>query len=593
VTIPVSSHNGTSTPTALFESFSPGSFSRSFRFDGLETVIIARSLEEVVPALIEVEQAVQHGRHAAGFVSYEAAAAINPELPARAAHELPLVWFGIFSERSALTLKNTREPAADCRITVPELEIDRERYIADVSTIRRAIASGDTYQVNYTARQRFRLQGDPFALYRRMCRNQRAGFCAWLDTGLHRVLSASPELFFSRTGDQLTMKPMKGTAPRAHLAAADRERRRQLAESPKERAENLMIVDLVRNDLATIAETGSVQVDSLFDVETFPTVHQMTSTVSARIKPHTSLLDIFRALFPCGSVTGAPKRRTMQIIDELEQSPRGIYCGAIGFLSPGREAAFSVAIRTAVIEASTGNGEIGIGGGITWDSDPAAEYRECLDKAAFLTRDDSDFQLIESLRLDRDGYLLREQHLQRLAGSAAYFGFPCDLEALSRRLDAFAAAYTGLHKVRIMLAMDGGITLDAQAIAPHDPGAPPAQVAISRQRVSANDPFLYHKTTRRRLYDEELRAHPACWDVIFLNDQDEVTEGCFNTIVASLDGKLLTPKLECGLLPGVMRAELIDAGAIQEAVLSLEDLRNAETLWLVNSVRGWRECMLK
>ena len=462
-----------------------------------------------------------------------------------------------------------------------------------MGNIREAIARGETYQVNYTTKQRFSISGDPFTLYRRMCRNQQAPFCAWLDIGTHQILSASPELFFALDGDRLTMKPMKGTAPRLPRADDDQLQQELLASSAKDRAENLMIVDLVRNDLAQIAETGSVEVPALFDVESYPTVHQMTSTVTARVRPQVGLTDIFRALFPCGSVTGAPKRRTMEIIRELEGQPRGVYCGAIGYVSPGRDAVFSVAIRTAVVDAVTGVAEIGIGSGITWDSDAAGEFRECLDKSAFLTRDSSEFSLIETLRFDTHGYLLLERHLQRLAGSAGYFGFNLDADALRERLHDLGQGLAGVHKVRVLLASDGNITLESQPLAATDPTAPAALIAISHKRVNSTDPFLYHKTTRRALYDDQLRAHPGCYDCIFLNERGEVTEGSYNTIVIALNGERLTPSLDCGLLPGVLRAELLEVGAIREAVLTQEHLRAADTIWLVNSVRGWRECMLK
>ena len=471
---------------------------------------------------------------------------------------------------------------------------DRD-YLSAVNSIREAIARGETYQVNFTVRQRFSLSGDPFTLYRRMCRNQQAPFCAWLDIGTHQVLSASPELFFALDDDLLTMKPMKGTAPRRPRADDDRRQRDLLAASTKDRAENLMIVDLVRNDLARIAETGSIAVPALFEVETYPTVHQMTSTVTARVRPEVGLTDIFRALFPCGSVTGAPKQRTMEIIRELEGQPRGVYCGAIGYVSPGREAVFSVAIRTAVVDAVTGEAEIGIGSGITWDSDTASELRECLDKSAFLTRDSSAFSLIESLRFDCHGYLLLDRHLQRLAGSAAYFGFSLDVDALRVLLQALGQQLSGAHKVRVLLASDGGITLESQPLAETGRSALPALpavAAVSQVRVTSSDTFLYHKTTRRALYDDQLETHPGCYDVIYLNERDEITEGSFNTIVISLKGELLTPALECGLLPGVLRAELLEVGAVREAVLKLDHLLAADTIWLVNSVRGWRECCL-
>lgn len=576
----------------LLESFTKGSNSRSYRFCGLEAVIRAETPDQVATALTEVEQAVACGRHAAGFVAYEAASGLNPDLPASGKTDLPLVWFGVFAERIDCTGESISITANDCRVSTPELAISEPEYLNALDNIREAIARGDTYQVNFTTRQRFSISGDPFVLYRRMCRNQQAPFCAWLDIGTHRILSASPELFFSLDDGLLTMKPMKGTAPRLPRADDDRRQRDLLAASAKDRAENLMIVDLVRNDLARIAETGSVEVPALFQVGTFPTVHQMTSTVTARIRPETGLTDIFRALFPCGSVTGAPKRRTMEIINELEGGARGIYCGAIGYLSPGRDAVFSVAIRTAVVNAVTGESTIGVGSGITWDSRGANELSECLDKSAFLTRDCSEFSLIESVRFDHQGYLLLERHLQRLAGSAAYFGFPFDAAAVREQLQHIGHGLSGVHKVRVQLASDGSITVVSQPISASNDTTHAAKFALSLQRVNSADPFLYHKTTRRHLYDDQLRAHPGCYDVLFRNERGELTEGSYTTIILALNGELLTPALDCGLLPGVLREELIEVGAVRETVLTLNDLQAADTVWLVNSVRGWRQCTI-
>jgi para-aminobenzoate synthetase/4-amino-4-deoxychorismate lyase len=282
----------------------------------------------------------------------------------------------------------------------------------------------------------------------------------------------------------------------------------------------------------------------------------------------------------------------MEIIRELEGQPRGVYCGAIGYMSPGREAVFNVAIRTAVVDADTGEAEIGIGSGITWDSDAASELRECLDKSVFLIRDSSEFSLIESIRFDQQGYLLLDRHLQRLAGSAAYFRFSLDVDALRDRLQDLGQGLSGVHKVRVLLAYEGGMTLESQPISGADSAVPPAEIAVSHQRVDSADPFLFHKTTRRALYDDQLRAHPGCYDVIFLNERDELTEGSYNTIVISLNGELLTPALDCGLLPGVLREELLEVGAMREAVLTLDQLQSADTIWLVNSVRGWRECIV-
>jgi para-aminobenzoate synthetase/4-amino-4-deoxychorismate lyase len=580
------------TPTVLLESFRAGEFGRSFRFDGLERVIMAMTPAEVVPALHLVERAVNAGRHAAGFVSYEAAAALNPDLPAGVGGNLPLVWFGVFRERIEVIAGEGGVDVTDSRLSDTRLMADEAVYRQSIDAIRKYIASGHTYQVNFTVRQRFAFGGDPFALYRRICRNQGAAFSAWIDTGRIKILSASPELFFALRDGVITMRPMKGTAGRLPYGPDDKQVRKHFRQSTKERAENLMIVDLVRNDLSVIAESGSVAAPSLFDIETYPTVHQMTSTVRARLRAGTSLVEIFGALFPCGSVTGAPKRRTMEIIDELENEPRGVYCGAIGFVSPGAEAVFSVGIRTAVLDTDTGTGELGVGSGVTWDSETGAEYAECLAKGAFLTQDYGNFSLIESFRWEDGVYFLLDRHLKRLALSSGYFGFRFNEATVTRQLANEARRLTMPHKVRLHLAAEGELTIESLPLLPQPADQVSAPVAIAGTRVDSSDLFLYHKTTRRTVYEEERERHPKCADVIFLNERGEVTEGSRTNVVALLDGKLVTPPVRCGLLPGTFREALIEGGILRESVLTLDDLRAADEILLINSVRGWRKVYL-
>jgi len=545
-----------------------------------------------MPVLTAVEEAVMQGFHAAGFVSYEAASGINPTLPGREpVAGLPLAWFGIFRER----IEGDGYGGADWVDSFASVDGERvlsvaaDCYTAAVAAIHAAIARGESYQVNYTLRQRFRVAGDPFALYRQLAAAQRAPFCSWLDTGDRRILSASPELFFARRGPDILMRPMKGTAPRAPEAAADRAVARTLQESVKERAENLMIVDLVRNDLGTIAETGSVRVESLFDGERYPTVHHLTSTVAARLKSGTTLPDLFAALFPCGSVTGAPKRRTMELIAELEPEPRGVYCGAIGFVSPGEEAVFSVAIRTLVVDGE-GQAELGLGSGITWDARAEAEYAECLAKGRFIDLSPREFRLIEALLCRDGGYPLLDRHLARLSASADYFGFRCDLAASRAALDAAGRSLRGKHKVRLLLARDGRLGITSEPLGPDR--SSPLRVAMAEVPVDSRDCMRYHKTERREPLDDARRRHPEADEVLFVNERGELTEGSYHNLVVRLDGRLLTPALACGLLPGVLRAELLEREVIAETVLTPQDLRRADSLWLINSVRSWRFAFL-
>jgi para-aminobenzoate synthetase/4-amino-4-deoxychorismate lyase len=575
---------------ARFAAQAPGRFGRSFVFAGLIKVLRADSLAEVAPAFAALEAAVSAGYHAAGFVAYEAAAAFNPDLPAGEPPCTPFLWFAIFAERREEVATSALSPprlALTPRVTTP----DAAGYATAIAAIHAAIARGETYQVNYTLRQRFPAPDDTEALFSALCLTQQAPFCACIETGELAVVSASPELFFARQGEEIVMRPMKGTAPRAPESSADRAVRTALAASPKERAENLMIVDLVRNDLSRIAVTGSVQVESLFDVETYPTVHQLTSTVRAKLSPSTTTFEIFAALFPCGSVTGAPKCRTMEIIRNLEREPRGIYCGAIGFVSPG-ESLFSVAIRTVVIDHVTGEAELGIGSGITWDSQCVAEYAESFAKSRFLDVDPTPFALIESLRRKaKGGYYLLERHLQRLAASAEYFAFPCAPAALRRQLQELDAGLSGAHKVRLLLGGDGAVTLTVEPLLPPADGAP-LRMVLSPQRVQKDDPFLFHKTTRRDLYQAERARCPEADEILFCNEGGEVTEGSIHNLVLRQGGRLLTPALACGLLAGTLRGELLERGILAEAVVTLRDLRAAEGLWLINSVRGWRRAIL-
>ena len=588
------------TPTVIFESFDRRRDAASFSFTGLVEVVTARSDAEVLPALRRIEAEVAGGLHAAGYISYEAATGLDTALTAHPSGPLPLIWFGLFEKRTAINHGQTRRNGAACTAGDWSSSLTAEKYSAAIARIREYIAAGDIYQVNFTLRRRFRLTGDPAAFYRDLSSSQQAAFCAFLDTGRFKLLSASPELFFRLRDGVVTVRPMKGTIPRGRWWEEDEEAKRRLREDPKERAENLMIVDLMRNDLGMIAETGSVKVTSLFDIETLPSLHQMTSTITAGLKKDTGLEAIFRALFPSGSVTGAPKKRAMEIIAELETSPRGVYTGCIGYISPGKtskdsnsdEAVFSVAIRTAVLDGETGEGEMGVGSGVTWDSRADAEYAECLAKGSFALESPPEFQIVETMLFEEGtGYFLLDRHLERLRRSAAYFAFAIRpalvREALARR----AAPLERAHKVRLLLSRRGTFSITTEPLTPAG-GDETVPVAFARTRVDSTDPFLYHKTTNRARYREELAGRPDCADVIFVNELGEVTEGAVSNIVARIDGMLVTPPLQCGLLPGVFRAELLERGEIVERVITADELQTAGEIWLISSVRKWRQARL-
>jgi para-aminobenzoate synthetase/4-amino-4-deoxychorismate lyase len=580
-------------PLVIMESFDRERDRASYRFAGLVEVIEASTLEQVLPALHRVESAVESGLHAAGFISYEAAPGLNSDLIALPPGEFPLLRFGIFEKR--LTLSSTPPddplPTAYYRTCDWRTSLSPDEYAAAVERVREYIAAGETYQVNLTMRRTFAFNGDPYRFYRDLCNSQSTAFCAYLELERYRILSASPELFFRLDHGTLTTRPMKGTAGRGRWHADDEEAKRKLREDPKERAENLMIVDLLRSDMGMVSTTGSVAVRSMFDIEPLETVHQMTSTITSTLKHGTGIVELFQALFPCGSVTGAPKKRTMEIIAEMENTPRGIYTGCIGFISPGPEAVFSVAIRTIVIDTETGSAEMGLGSGITFDSRAGDEFEECLAKGRFALEQRTEFQLVETMLFEEGaGYFLLERHLERLRLSAAYFGFRLHEEPIRRALAARSAPLTGNHKVRLLLSRKGTFTIQTEPIAV-DPDTP-LLAAVAEKRVDSRDPFLFNKTTRRPLYSAEPAKRPECVDLIFLNERNEVTEGAYNNIVVKMDGELITPPLECGLLPGVFREELLARGEIREKVITGEQLRSVEEVYLINSVRKWRRARL-
>lgn len=562
----------------------------SFGFEGLVDELVAHRYEEVGDILRQVAAAAQAGNWVAGYVAYEASPAFDRAFRVRPRPDgdlhrwLPLAWFGVFERRIEQPPWSEGGTYA-LGSWVPTTT--REEYDQAIATIHEHIRQGDTYQVNFATRLRAAFSGDPVSYYGDLCAAQSGGYGSYLDCGRFRVLSASPELFFERTGDRLVTRPMKGTAPRGRWTTEDRRFRDELVASVKDRAENVMIVDLLRNDLGRIAEFGSVRVDRLFEPERYDTVWQLTSTVSADLPNKVGLADTFAALFPCGSITGAPKVRTMEIISELEAQPRGVYCGAIGYVAPpdadGPSAAFSVAIRTVVVDMEDGDAEYGVGGGIVYDSSAADEYQEMLVKAQVLTRSRLPFRLLETLAWDpSDGFTHLESHLARLAASADYFGFSPDLASVEARLKAVGEGTVSL-KVRLLVDRTGKIELEAL---PLRPLAAPYRVAIDDVPIDLSDPFLFHKTTNRTAYDERRVRHPNADDVLLVNEDGEVTESTIANLLVMINGEWRTPPIASGCLPGLARTSLLAGGAVIEQAVTLADLAAAQSIELVNSVRG-------
>lgn len=552
-----------------------------------QTVLRADRVEDVVPVLQGVEQATSQGAWAAGFVTYEAAPAFDPAMIVATPHRMPLAWFGIYPGCETGAAPG---PGPGPQLLPFSSDTSPEQYRHALHAIHEALAAGESYQVNYTTRLRASVDDDfdPDAVYASLRAAQGGGYHADLDIGAYRILSASPELFFRRRGSRIATRPMKGTRPRGRFTAEDRALAAELATSPKERAENLMIVDLLRNDLGRVACTGSVEVPELFAVEHYRTVLQMTSTIAAELRAGCGLVDIFRALFPCGSVTGAPKIQTMRIIEALEQQPREIYCGALGFVAPGGDCTFSVPIRTLWVDVERRTAEYGVGSGITADSAIDAEAAEMAAKAVVLQTQWPHFALIETLRLE-DGVLVRlERHLSRLSESCAYFGRPYPSAALRAALHALAVRHpAGSLRVRIELQADGQFDIDTTVLEPTPPMPP---IAIAREPVDARDVFLFHKTTHRAVYERARNEHPDAFDVLLWNREGNITEFTRANVVVQLDGTLCTPPRTAGLLAGCLRAELLEAGAIVEREIDRRDVARAERIWFVNSLRGWIEC---
>ncbi|HET8538619.1 MAG TPA: chorismate-binding protein [Anaeromyxobacter sp.] len=561
-----------------FDGVAPGPLA----FAAPRRVIAAAALADVRPALAAVEAEVAAGSWAAGYVAYEAAPALDAALGARPPGAGPLAWFGIYGGPAG----GAPEPRGDAALGPLVPDVDRRGHAASVARIREAIARGDVYQVNHTFRLRGPFAGDPLALYRRLRAAQGGGLGAVVCTGDRAIVSASPELFLERRGALVRARPMKGTARRGRFPAEDDRAAAALAASEKDRAENVMIADLLRNDLGRVARTGTVRVASLFDVERWRTVLQLTSTVEAELRPRTSLEELFAAAFPCGSVTGAPKAAATRIIAAEERSPRGAYCGAIGWVAPGGGAAFNVAIRTVELDLARGEAVAGIGGGVTWGSTAHGELDEALAKAAFLTERVDPFELVETMRLEGGEYPLLARHLARLAGSARYFGFALDLPRVRHALAGEAARAAGeARRVRLRVAADGAARVESAPLPPASPE--PLPVALAATRVSRHDRFLFHKTTRRDPYDRARAERPDVFDVLLANEEGELTEFCIGNLVLELDGERVTPPRDCGLLAGVFREGLVAAGEVRERPVRREELARATRAWLVNAVRGW------
>ncbi len=578
------------TPFVLLDDARPGG-ARARLYQAPTRVIEAHALAGVAPALTELRTATAAGQHAAGYIAYEAAAAFEPVLGEPIGMIGPLLWFGLFdgyTEIAADAVPDWLPDPAGAWIGTPDPLIDRARYDSNLAAVLALITAGDLYQTNLTFPATVPIEGNPLAIYAQLRARSGAGYGAVVSTGHDMLLSLSPELFFALEGGKLRCQPMKGTARRGETPAQDDAIASALAADPKQRAENLMIVDLMRNDLSRVAVAGSVSVPQLFAIETYPTIHQMVSTVTADLAPGKDAVDVLAALFPCGSITGAPKIRAMQAIATIEQGARGPYTGAIGRFDPldalGRgDAMFNVAIRTLLIRGGDDHAVFGAGGGIVADSQADEEWDEARAKGGFLNDGQTGFDLIETMAFHPEtGIALLDRHLTRLKASANRFGFAFDRHAARNELQAATFRLKDPSRIRLLLAPSGAVAIESAPM-PTVPAAP-VTVAVTPLPVDPADFRLRHKTSDRAFYDEARRA-AGTFEVIFTDANGLLTEGSFTSIFVARGGMLITPALSgTGLLPGVLRTELLARGEAVEGALTVDDL--ADGFFIGNALRG-------
>ena len=573
---------------------------RSFVLVDGVTTMYARTTHEVVEVLAAAQQAAIDGRWVAGYLTFEAAAAFDPALVVKDSDAAVLAWFGVFGGRENVP-GAVHDPSVSDAYTVSQWKpgMVRDEYNDAFDKVQRHILDGDTYQVSLTFALHAAFTGDPDVFYNDLVCAQRPRYAAHLWHGDTHVLSVSPEKFFTVSGRTIETQPMKGTAPRGRTVGEDLAHRDGLVASEKDIAENLMIVDLVRNDIGKIAEPGSVKTSDLFSVERYRTVWQMTSTVQATLQDGISLPDVFGALFPCGSVTGAPKARSMEIIADLESGPRGTYCGTVGFIPPGdglNGASFNVAIRTVEIDDAEGVARYGVGGGVTWDSTVDHEFHEAVTKFEVLRFDVSPMALVESIRWS-DGWCSLEDHLDRLEQSSEYWSFPCDPAAIKRSLTELEPTLETPSRVRIVCGQHGDVDITVD-VAPKrwlsgpGPSTEPVTLSIDKEPIDDSNPRVYHKTTDRRAIVARLSRHRESDDILMVNRFGRITESSIANVAFLIEGQWFTPPVLDGLLGGVLRAQLTKNGTLTERSISIPSALNADAVALISAVRGWRPAVI-
>ena len=590
-------------PFILLDDARPDGASPARLYEAPREVVLARRVEEVEPALERIAALSAEGLYLAGFLAYEAGLALEPRLAPLAASRVgatgPLVWFGAFESYREIAGDEvpawlTGQASGPAQVGPLDPALSPGGYGAAFAALQEKIAAGDIYQANLTFPLAGSFRGDPLALYAAARPAAGAGYGGVVFDGTHWLLSFTPELFFATRGGHAMVKPMKGTRPRGRDAAEDAALKAELEASDKDRAENLMIVDLLRNDLSRVAEPGSVKVEQAFAVESYPTVHQMVTTVRAKLSEGTGAVDMLRALYPCGSITGAPKIRAMELIDKVERDPRGPYCGAIGRIDPGGDAAFNVAIRTLRLtpgENQRGHAVLGVGSAIVADSEVLTEWRECLVKGGFVRLAAGGADLIETMRFTPEaGIPLLELHLERIKGSAAELGFAFDRHAVRNAIQALCFEADAPARLRLVAGRSGAYCLELGELPA--PLSEPVSCAVLRLPVDSGDWRLRHKSSDRHFYEDALAAAHGVGasEALLIRDDGLVTEGSFTNLFVERDGRLLTPPASLGLLPGVLRRSMIEAGRAVEAELTLADLEHG--FLLGNALRGLMSAVL-
>jgi len=557
---------------------------RWLHFNSPLKIITTNRISEVFNVIAEVEYLVNTKKYwAAGFVSYEAAKAFDKAMETKTDDSFPFAWFGLYNK--PVIIENIERPEQTKYELLLHKNISDEEYKNAFEKIKLYIEQGDTYQINFTYRLLANSIYDPWAIFKKLVAHQSPGYSAYVNLKDYTICSASPELFFSLNGEIIESHPMKGTIDRGLTYSDDIKKSQELFQSAKDRAENLMIVDMVRNDLGRIADISSVKVEKLFNIEKYPTLWQMTSKVKAKNKA--SLSQIFQAMFPAASITGAPKISAMKIINELESSPRNIYTGTIGFISPEKQAQFNVAIRTLLINKNDNTLEYGVGGGIVWDSILEKEIEECNTKARILLSENPEFNLLETiLWKPTDGYFILDLHLNRLEASASYFDYVFDRSFIVEELRKLTAEFdSSPHKVRLLLSRDGKLKLESSTF-DNSENNKIYNIGLAKSFVKSDNVFLYHKTTNRLVYENALKNNPGFNDVILYNERNEITESTIANIIFESNGKFYTPPVNCGLLAGTYREWLIAKGKIEEIIIYKDQVDEFGNIYLINSVRG-------